>query len=152
NELCQREGATLFMGLLAAFQALLHRYTGQDDIVVGAPVANRGHRETEGLIGFFVNTLVMRTDVSGNPSFRQLLGRVKEVVLGAFTHQDLAFERLVEELHPKRDLSRNPLFQVSFQVFNAPSATYVPSSQIPPVRTVDKGSAKLDLQFDLMQA
>ena len=152
DALCKRENASLFMGLLAAFQTLLHRYSGQDDIVIGVPAASRNRRETEGLIGFFVNTLVMRTDVSGNPSFRELLRRVRHVANGAYDHHELPFEKLVEELRPERDLSRHPLFQVAFQLFRAPSATYVSASQIPPLRTVDTGSVKLDLRVDLMQA
>ncbi|MGH7412374.1 MAG: amino acid adenylation domain-containing protein, partial [Candidatus Methylomirabilis sp.] len=97
HELSRREGVTLFMTLLAAFQTLLFRYTGQDDIVVGSPIANRARTETEGLIGFFINTLVLRTDLSGNPTFRELLKRVKEVALGAYAHQDVPFEELMEE-------------------------------------------------------
>jgi amino acid adenylation domain-containing protein len=118
--LSQRAGATLFMTLLAAFQTLLYRYTGQADIVVGSPIANRNRSEIESLIGFFVNTLVLRTDCSGNPTFRDFLGRVREVTLGAYAHQDLPFEKLVEELHPERSLNRNPLFQVVFGLQNAP--------------------------------
>ncbi len=118
--LSRREGVTLFMTLLAAFQTLLRQYTNQDDIVVGADIANRNRRETEDLIGFFVNQLVLRADLSGNPTFRELLGRVREVTLGAFAHQDTPFGKLVEELQPQRDLSRNPLFQVMFIVQNAP--------------------------------
>ena len=106
------------MTLLAAFQALLHRYSGQDDIVVGSPIANRNRAETEGLIGFFVNMLALRTDLSGDPSFRALLGRVREVALGAFEHQDLPLELLIEALQPQRDLSRTPLFQVMFVLQN----------------------------------
>ncbi|HEV7376650.1 MAG TPA: condensation domain-containing protein, partial [Pyrinomonadaceae bacterium] len=98
--LSQREGVTLFMTLLAAFNLLLHRYTHQSDIVLGSPIAGRNRAETEGLIGFFVNTLVMRTDLSGDPGFRELLGRVKEVALGAYAHQDLPFEKLVEAISP----------------------------------------------------
>ena len=105
---------------MAAFQLLLHRYTGQDDIVVGSLIANRNRVETEGLIGFFVNTLVLRTDLSGNPSFRELLDRVREVALGAYSHQDLPFEKLLETLQPPRDLSRTPLFQVLFVLQNTP--------------------------------
>ncbi|HAM51733.1 MAG TPA: non-ribosomal peptide synthetase [Nitrospiraceae bacterium] len=118
--LSRKEGVTLFMTLLAAFQSLLHRYTGQEDIVVGTPIANRNRTEIEGLIGFFVNTLVMRTDTSGDPVFRELLKRVRKTTLDAYTHQDLPFEKLVEELRPERDLSRNPLFQVLFALQNVP--------------------------------
>jgi hypothetical protein len=112
--LSQQEGVTLFMTLLAAFQTLLYRYTQQEDIAVGSPIANRNRSEIEGLIGFFVNSLVLRTNLSGNPTFRELLSRVREVALGAYAHQDLPFEKLVEELHPERNLSQNPLFQVVF--------------------------------------
>ena len=118
--LSQREGATLFMTVLAAFQILLYRYSQQEDIVVGSPIANRNLSEIEPLIGFFVNTLVLRTDCSGNPTFRDFLGRVREVTLGAYAHQDLPFEKLVEELHPERSLNRHPLFQVVFGLQNAP--------------------------------
>jgi amino acid adenylation domain-containing protein len=118
--LSQQEGATLFMTLLAGFQLLLSRYTGQEDIVVGSPIANRTRSELEHLIGFFVNSLTLRTDVSGDPSFRELLRRVRGVALGAYAHQDLPFERLVEELNPERIGDRNPFFQVMFVLQNAP--------------------------------
>ncbi|HEY4423383.1 MAG TPA: amino acid adenylation domain-containing protein [Pyrinomonadaceae bacterium] len=117
-ELSNREGATLFMTLLAAFQTLLWRYSNQDDIVVGSPIAGRNRVEIEDLIGFFINTLVLRANLSGNPTFRALLDQVKETAVGAYAHQDLPFEKLVEELQPQRDLNRNPLFQVMFQFQN----------------------------------
>ena len=111
-------GVTLYMTLVAAFKILLHRLTGQDDILVGSPVARRNQTETEKLIGCFLNTLVLRTNLSGNPTFRNLLARVREVALGAYDHQDFPFEKLLEEVQPKRDLSRTPLFQVFFNMHN----------------------------------
>jgi amino acid adenylation domain-containing protein len=120
TKLSQEQGCTLFMTLLAAFDTLLYRYTGTEDILVGSPIANRDRSEIEGLIGFFVNTLVMRTDLSGNPSFSELLGRVREMAMEAYTHQDLPFEMLVEALQPERNLSHTPLFQVMFVLQNAP--------------------------------
>ena len=118
--LCREQQCTLFMMLLAAFKSLLYRYTSQTDLLVGSPIANRNQVETGNLIGFFVNTLVLRTDLSGNPSFKELLEQVREVTLGAYAHQDLPFERLVEELRPERDLRRTPVFQVMFALQNAP--------------------------------
>ena len=120
--LSQREGVTLFMTLLAAFKTLLYRYAGEEDVVVGSPVTNRARQELEPLIGFFTNTLVLRTDMSGNPSFRELLGRVREVCLGAYAHQDLPFEKLVEELHPERSLGHAPLVQAMFQLLSNPAS------------------------------
>jgi amino acid adenylation domain-containing protein len=149
--LSRREGVTLFMTLLAAFQTLLHRYTGQDDIAVGSPIAGRNHAEIEGLIGFFVNTLVLRTDLSGDPPFRELLGRVREVALGAYAHQDLPFERLVEELHPGRDLSRTPLFQVMFALQNAPMKALELSGLTLCPLEIDSGTAKFDLTLSMTQ-
>ena len=119
-QLSQKQGVTLFMTLLAAFDTLLYRYTGSDDILVGSPIANRDRSEIEGLIGFFVNTLVMRTNLAGNPSFSELLNRVREMAMDAYAHQNLPFEMLVEALQPQRDLSHTPLFQVMFALQNAP--------------------------------
>jgi len=118
--LARRQGVTLFMAVLAGFQALLARISNTEDVSVGSPVAGRGQLRTEGLIGFFVNTLVLRTDLSGAPSFAELLARVRETSLAAYAHQDLPFEKLVEELHPQRDLSYAPLVQVSFVLDSDP--------------------------------
>jgi amino acid adenylation domain-containing protein len=149
--LSQQEGATLFMTLLTAFKVLLYHYTSQEDIVVGSPVANRNRSEIEGLIGFFVNTLVMRTDLSSNPSFRETLGRVREVALGAYTHQDLPFEKLVTELQPERNLGHNPLFQVWFVLQNAP----MPALELPGLTlnfsAVETGAVRHDLKLDLTE-
>src|SRR6185503_4349952 len=120
KELSRREGATLFMTLLAAFATLLYRYSGQRDILVGTPIANRNRAETDGLIGFFVNTLIFRTRLSEQVTFRELLGQVREVALEAYAHQDLPFEKLVEELQPERSLSHAPVFQVMLDLQNAP--------------------------------
>jgi len=114
--LALREGVTLFITLLAAFNILLYRYSGQKDIVVGSSFANRNHRELEGLIGFFVNTMPLRTDLSGNPSFQSLLYQVREIILGANAHQELPFAKLVQETQPDRELGRHPLFQVVFDL------------------------------------
>jgi amino acid adenylation domain-containing protein len=150
--LSQREGVTLFMTLLAAFQTLLYRYTQQEDITVGSPIANRNRSEIEGLIGFFVNSLVLRTDLSGNPTFLELLHRVREVALGAYAHQDLPFEKLVEELHPERNLSQNPLFQVVFALQNAPmQALELPKLTLSPLQFVDTGTTRFDLEFHLWE-
>ncbi|HET9358456.1 MAG TPA: amino acid adenylation domain-containing protein, partial [Vicinamibacterales bacterium] len=123
NRLSAREHVTLFMTLVAAYKTLLYRNVGQDDIVVGTDLAGRNQAELEGLIGFFVNLLVLRTDLSGNPTFRALLARVRETAMGAFAHQDVPFDRLVEELQPKRHRSRTPLFQMLFVMENIPMET-----------------------------
>jgi len=143
--LSQREGVTLFMTLLAAFQALLHRYTGQDDVCLGVAVANRHHPAIENLIGFFVNTLVMRTDLGGNPTFREVLPRVRETCLGAYAHQDLPFDQLVQALQPERDLSRNPFFQVLLVLQNAPGGPLaMPALHVTP-HPLERFGALLDL-------
>src|SRR5262245_34511673 len=118
KRLSQREGATLFMTLMAAFKVVLMRYSGAEDVSVGTVIANRTRKEVEDLIGFFVNTLVMRTDLSGNPGFRELIRREREVALGAYARQEAPFEKLVEEINPNRDLSRSPLFQVMMVLQN----------------------------------
>ncbi|MFD2685537.1 condensation domain-containing protein, partial [Streptomyces phyllanthi] len=127
KEIARRNGATMFMTLLAASAVLLGRYCGQDDVVVGAPVANRNRAETDDLIGFFVNTLVLRTDLSADPTFTELLGRVRDVALGAYEHQDLPFEQLVDALATDRDRSRAPLFQVLFNYDPAAPADGMPA-------------------------
>ena len=149
KKLSQKEGATLFMTALAGFQAMLQRYTGQEDISVGTAIANRNREETEGLIGFFVNTLVMRTDVSGDPTFKELLRRVRGVALGAYGHQDLPFEKLVEELQPERSMSWNPLVQVMFVVQNAP----VPEIHLPGLSLVNMEvpTTRFDLEVHLWE-
>ncbi|MCP4656467.1 MAG: non-ribosomal peptide synthetase, partial [bacterium] len=145
GKLSRALGTTLFMTLLAAFQALVARYAAQDDVTVGTAVANRNRAETEGLIGFFVNTLLLRTDLHGDPTFRELLDRVREVTLGAYAHQDLPFEKVVEDLQPQRDLSRQPLFQVMFVLQNTPGPPLrLPGPEVRRV-PVDNGTAKFDL-------
>jgi len=155
KELGRSERATLFMTLLAAFQVLLYRYSGQEDIAVGAPIAGRVRPELAGLIGFFVNTLVLRGDLSGDPSFGEYLGRVRDRALEAYAHQDLPFEKLVEELKPKRDLSRNPLFQVALAMQNTPPGELRLEGlevEVLTDRELAIESAKFDLQFSLSEA
>jgi amino acid adenylation domain-containing protein len=147
--LCDHTSVTPFMALLAAFQALLHRYSGQDDIAVGCPVASRSRPEWEPLLGFFVNTLVIRTDLGGAPSFRELLRRVREVALGAFAHQDLPFETLVERLQPERHPGRNPLFQVTFQILADDGAPATATAHVLEAVDVPATTAKFDLRCDL---
>ncbi|WP_254623733.1 non-ribosomal peptide synthase/polyketide synthase [Myxococcus sp. CA033] len=143
--LSQQHGATPFMTLLAAFQVLLARYSGQDDIVVGSPIAGRNRGETEGLIGFFVNTLALRARLEPRASFASLLKQVKRTTLEAFDHQDVPFEKLVEELHPERSLSYSPLFQVMFSVLNTPMGAL----ELPGLRLEGLGDHEMPLKFDL---
>ena len=151
NGLSQGEEVTLFMTLLAAFKVLLSRYTGQYDIVLGAPIAGRTDARTEGLIGVFANTLVLRTDLSGDPTFRALLKRVRTVALEAYNHQELPFEKVVELVQPERDLSYNPLFQVLFALHNTPPALLeLPGLVADPI-AVDSGTARFDLALDLRE-
>jgi len=149
--LSQREGATLFMTLLAAFQTFVHRYTGNEDILVGTPIAGRNQAELEGLIGFFVNTLVMRADLGGNPTFRSLLEQVRETALGAYAHQDLPFETLVDKLEVERDLSRTPLFQIAFALDSDPASTLELSNLKYQPLTTENQTAKFDLMLVLSE-
>jgi amino acid adenylation domain-containing protein len=148
KELSRSEGVTLFMTLLAAFKTLLHRYSGQVDIILGTDVANRNWAETEPLFGFFVNQLVLRTNLSGNPTFLELLGRVRKVTLGAYAHQDMPFDKLVETLRPDRAISHTPLFQAKLVLQNAP----MPPLELPglTLQPVDNGNASSTAKFDLM--
>jgi amino acid adenylation domain-containing protein/non-ribosomal peptide synthase protein (TIGR01720 family) len=145
ESLSRQARTSLFMTLYAAFAVLLSRYSGQEDIVIGTSIANRNRQEIEPLIGFFVNTLALRTDLSGNPTFRALLDRVRQVTLDAYAHQDLPFERLVDELQPERNLSHSPLFQVTLVLQNAPlSPLQLPGLSVAPVDIENVTSA-----FDL---
>lgn len=145
----QRSGTTLFMSLLAAFKTLLYRYTATEDICIGTSIANRNLSETEQLIGFFVNTLVLRTNISGNPSFQELLNRVREMTLSAYAHQDLPFEQLVETLQPERSLSHQPLFQVAFTLQNTPTESLkLPGLTIKPLE-MKNTTSKFDLTLEM---
>jgi len=149
NDVSRRNGVTLFMTLLAGFQTLLHRYTQLDDIAVGSPIANRTRAETEALIGFFVNTLVLRGDLSGNPTFRQLLARTRETTLGAYANQDVPFEKLVEVLQPDRNLSHTPLFQVMFILQNAPMrASELPTLSMRPLK-IESRTSEFDITLSM---
>ncbi|HEX2269643.1 MAG TPA: amino acid adenylation domain-containing protein [Pyrinomonadaceae bacterium] len=152
HELSRREGVTLFMTLLAAWQLLLSRYTGQKDIAVGTPIAGRNRLETEDLIGFFVNTLVLRTDLGENPSFREVLKRVRNVVLGAYSHQDVPFERLVDELQTERSLSHTPLFQVAIALQNTPQESLNLSELELSEVEAENETAKFDLTLALSES
>ena len=159
KELSQREHVTLFMTLLACFKILLCRYSSQEDIVVGTPIHNRMLREVEPLIGMFVNTLVLRSDLSGNPSFRDLLHRVRNTCLGAYDHQALPFDKLVDELQPERDLSRNPMFQVALAYQNTPDQFFeLPGLTVDPFETSSVGpfqngndTSRFDLTLTLLE-
>lgn len=151
KQLSRQENATLYMVLLAAFKVLLYRYSGQKDILVGAPIANRNRLEVENLIGLFVNMLVLRTNLGGNPSFQELLTRVREVTLDADAHQDVPFELLVDELQPQRDLSHAPLFQVAFGWQHAPIITLELPNLVLNSMVVEDKIAKFDLSFDLWE-
>ncbi len=148
EEVARREDATLFMLLLAAFDVLLYRYTGEGDLVVGTPIAGRGRAEVEPLIGFFVNTLAIRVRCNGEASFVELLGQVREQCLGAYAHQDVPFERLVRDLAPERDLSRTPLFQVSFTLQSAAAG----GARLPGLSISSVTGAATTAKFDLTLA
>lgn len=143
----RQEGATLFMSLMAIFNAQLNYYMGIDDIILGTDVANRTRPETEKLIGFFANQLVLRTDLSGNPTYLDLLGRVREVALGAYAHQNLPFDKLVEALKPQRDFSRNPLFQILFGLHNAPTSALHLPGVTPSSFAFENGTSVFDLSL-----
>ncbi|MCP4658527.1 MAG: AMP-binding protein, partial [bacterium] len=149
--LSRQQGATLFMTLLAAFKILLSHWTGETDVVVGSPIAGRTHKELEGLIGFFVNTLVLRNDLSGSPAFDDLLARIRRGALDAYAHQDVPFERLVEELDPDRNMSFTPLFQVMFTLQNTPQTSPQGQGQGPDTDSLatESGTAKFDLALSL---
>jgi amino acid adenylation domain-containing protein len=150
RKLAKAKSATLYMTLLAAFQVLLYRYSRQENFAIGAPIAGRRRAETEGLIGFFVNTLVLRSKLTGQMSFSELLESVKEVTLEAYTHQDVPFEKLVEELRPKRDLAQSPLFQAVFVLQNTPpSEPQIGITKLLPFSDVEASIAKFDLTLEL---
>lgn len=152
--LSRQEGVTLFMTLMAGFNILLYRYTGQEDMVIGSPNANRNRIETEGILGFFANNLVLRTDLSGKPTFRELLARVRQVALAADAHQDLPFQTLVEALQPERNLSHNPLFQVMFTFSHIESGKFIPiatnesTSTVPFSANEDENEGELSFIFE----
>jgi len=152
HALCRQEGVTLFMLLLAAFQTLLYRWSGESDVLVGTDVANRNRVETEGVIGFFINLLALRTDLRGAPLFRQVLQRVRKMVLGAYSHQDVPFEKVVEELRVPRQGNRTPLVRVLFVLQNVPqAAVQLPQLDITPVNTGGVAAAKFDLAVFLQE-
>lgn len=151
-DLSKQEGGTLFMTLLAAFQALLHRYSGQQSILVGSPIANRNQDELEGMIGFFNNMLVLHGDLAGDPTFRELVGRVRATTLRAYDHQELPFERLVAEFQPSQNMSRSPLFQVMFALQNAPRPAVKQAGLTLQAINVDLGVARFDLSLSIRES
>ncbi|MFB2772383.1 amino acid adenylation domain-containing protein [Pelatocladus sp. BLCC-F211] len=151
RQLSLQEDATLFMTLLAGFNILLYHYTDQENILIGSPIANRNRAELEGMLGLFVNTLVLRNNLSGNPSFRKFLHRVREVTLDAYAHQDLPFEILVEELQPERNLSRNPLYEVMFVLQNTPTSVQEVSGLTLRTLEFDSGTAQLDIFLSMFE-
>jgi amino acid adenylation domain-containing protein len=152
KQLSRRENVTLFMTLLAGFETLLMRYSHQEEVMVGTPIANRNRSETESLIGFFVNTLVLRGDLRGDPKFTELLARAREVTLGAYAHQDLPFERLVEEMEPERSMSHSPLFQIMFVLQNMPiGALELPGLRLDPIE-INSNVSKFDLVLDARES
>ncbi|HEX6288818.1 MAG TPA: amino acid adenylation domain-containing protein [Herpetosiphonaceae bacterium] len=150
--LSQQQGTTMYMTLLAAFATVLYRYTGQHDILVGTPVANRNWIETEGVIGCFVNTLVLRTDLAGNPTFRELLGRVRETALSTFAHMDTPFEKVVEAVQPDRNMSHTPLFQVLFSLQNVPPPTKDGADLAVSLARIERSTTQFDLTVDISDA
>jgi len=151
NERARQADVTLFMLLVSAFNTLLFRYSGQEDMLIGTPLAGRDRVELENLIGLFVNTLVLRTDLSGQPAFKELLQRVRQTALQAYSHQDMPFEKLVEELNPQRNLSITPIFQVMFQLQNAPMPpAHISGLTITPIQ-IDTGFAQVDLSLTLWE-
>ncbi len=152
KQLSKQEDATLFMTLLAAFNILLNRYTDQEDILIGSPIANRNRTELEGMLGLFVNTLVLRNNLSDNPRFREFLHRVRQVTLDAYAHQDLPFEMLVEELQPERDLSRNPLYEVMFVLQNTPTNVQEVSGLTLRTLDFDSGTSQLDIFLSMFES
>jgi amino acid adenylation domain-containing protein len=151
RSLCYKEHTTLFMGLLAVFKVLLHRHSGMEDIIVGCPIANRNRTEIEGLIGCFLNSLALRTDLSGNPTFTEILKRVREVALGAFANQDIPFEKVLEEIKPDREINRTPVYQVQFVLQNMPmDAINLPNLTISPI-DIDTGTTKFDLNLHALE-
>ena len=151
KELSRREEATLFMTLLAAFQLLLHSYTGQEDILIGSPIANRTRPETETLIGLFVNTLVLRGDLSGNPSFRRLIARVRETTLAADAHQSLPFDKLVKAIQPDRSVNYMPLIQVAFTLRNTPPPVLALPALVMRPLEIDRGTVQFELTLNLIE-